>query len=160
MDTKPPQSIAIRDASAADAAEVARLLALLGHTAPPGNHAARLAAHLALGERVLVASRSPAASAPLLGVATLHVTPMLHRAGPVGRITALVVDDDARGQGVGRALVDAAESQLATQGCPLIEITSNRQRTDAHAFYERLGYTATSFRFAKTLAPATTEPRS
>ena len=31
-----------------------------------------------------------------------------------------------------------------------LEVTSNRARTDAHAFYERLGYVATSFRFAKT----------
>jgi hypothetical protein len=28
-------------------------------------------------------------------------------------------------------------------------VTSNKARTDAHAFYERLGYTATSVRFAK-----------
>ena len=76
---------------------------------------------------------------------------MLHRSGPVGRLTALVVDERARGRGVGRALIDAAEGILIERGCVLIEVTSNKRRTDAHAFYERLGYTATSFRFAKPI---------
>ena len=143
----------VRDVLATDAPEVARLLAMLGHSTPSDIDEARLAAYLALGERVLVATRSRAMPAlPLLGVLTAHVTPVMHRAGPVGRVTALVVDESARGQGVGRALVTAADTLLAERGCMLIEITSNKSRADAHAFYERIGYTATSLRFAKTIA--------
>jgi len=93
--------------------------------------------------------RAGGGSESLLGVLTLHITPVLHRAGPVGRLTMLVVDESARGEGIGRALVTAAEAYFAERGCALVEVTSNKRRTDAHAFYERLGYQGTSERFAK-----------
>ena len=146
------EPLEIREAKLADAAEVVRLLAQLGHEQPAGEPAARLAAFLNRGERVLVAGRTPlVAGAPLLGAVTLHIMPVMHRAGPIGRLSAVVVDEPARGAGVGRALVLASEAFLLVRGCAMIEITSNIKRTGAHAFYERLGYAATSVRFAKTL---------
>jgi len=135
-----------------DAPEVARLLATLGYEWAIKEMSSRLSVFLASGEYGLVAVRSQAgATRPLLGVVTLHITPVLHRAGPVGRLTALVVDESARGQGVGRALANAAEAYFVARGCVLVEVTSNNRLTDAHAFYERLGYTATSLRFGKPL---------
>jgi GNAT superfamily N-acetyltransferase len=142
-------SYEVRAATAADVPELARLLALLGYPIEERVLAERLAAFDAAGEMALVADGGER----LLGALTIHATPVLHRAGPVGRLTALVVDDAARGRGVGRALVRAAEAVLAARGCVLLEVTSNRRRTDAHAFYERLGFDATSFRFAKALTP-------
>lgn len=143
------ERVLVRDMSAGDAAEVTRLLAQLGYPWRVSDVAARIETFLASDERALIASRGESAS--LLGVLTLHVTPVLHRAGPVGRLTMLVVDETARGQGIGRALVTAAEAYFAERGCSLVEVTSNKRRTDAHAFYERLGYERTSERFAKPL---------
>ena len=145
--------VVVREVAPTDAPEVARLFAELGYSWPTHTIAARLAAFLATGEHALVATR-PLAQAPLLGVLTLHITPVLHRAGPVGRLTSLVVDESARGQGVGRALVASAEHYFAAHGCVMVEVTSNKRRADAHAFYEHLGYSGTSFRFAKSLSPA------
>ena len=145
-------SIEVREAVAADAAEVVRLLAQLGHSQPAGDPAARLAAFFDQGDHVLVAVQAPSApGSSLVGALTLHIMPVMHRAGPIGRLTAVIVDEAARGKGVGRALVAAAEVLLRERGCAMIEITSNKKRTDAHAFYEGLGYTATSFRFAKQI---------
>jgi ribosomal protein S18 acetylase RimI-like enzyme len=142
-------AIEVREAVLTDAPELIRLLALLGHEMPAGKPEARLAAFLEGGDRVLVATL--AGSETIVGAITLHVTTVLHRPGPIGRFTALIVDESARGKGVGKALVRAAEKRFESQGCALIEVTSNKKRTDAHAFYEGLGYTATSFRFARTL---------
>jgi GNAT superfamily N-acetyltransferase len=148
MPTSPDASLAIRDADADDAAALAALLTELGHPTSPEELAARLPQLVAGGDHALVATRG---GAPL-GLLTTHATPTLHRPRPVGRITALVVAEAERGRGVGRALVEAAERRLTARGCGMVEVTSNRQRTDAHAFYERLGYAITSYRFMKPLA--------
>ena len=80
-----------------------------------------------------------------LATSIMHV---LHRPGPVGRISMMVVEEGLRSQGIGAELVRAAEAWLKQQGCGMIEVTSNVKRTDAHRFYERLGYERTSWRFA------------
>jgi ribosomal protein S18 acetylase RimI-like enzyme len=150
-------AVQVREARITDASEVVRLLSQLGHAQPAGDDSARLAAFLEQGECVLVAERDSSQPEPLLGVVTLHIAPVMHRAGPIGRLSAVVVDESARGAGVGRALVAAAEAHFAARGCAMIEVTSNKARTDAHAFYERLGYTATSVRLAKK-TPALAAP--
>jgi len=141
-------TLEVRDARPDDAPALAALLAELGYPAPDAVVAERLEALRQEGEVVLVAARG----GDRLGVLSIHVTPVLHRPTPVARLTLLVVPERARGQGVGRALVEAGERILAARGCALVEVTSNRRRTDAHAFYERLGYEATSLRLKKDLS--------
>ena len=141
------ESVEIRSARPDDAPGLAALLAELGFPAPAKVIAERLDAMLSSNEVVLIALRD---SKPL-GVLTVHITPVLHRPTPVGRLTALVVTESVRGQGIGRALVETGEEMLAARGCELVEVTSNHRLIDAHAFYERLGYEATSLRFKKTL---------
>jgi len=93
-------------------------------------------------------------SSELLGFVTVHVTPVLHRPTPVGRMTALVVATRARGLGLGRALVASAERHLADAGCGLVEVTSNQEMSEAHSFYQQLGYAMTSYRFCKPPPPS------
>ena len=99
------------------------------------------------GFTVLVAERDGVV-AGCLSTSTMRV---LHRPAPVGRISMMVVDEDLRGRGIGAALVRAAEEALAAQSCYMVEVTSNARRTEAHRFYERLGYERTSVRLAKAL---------
>ena len=47
-----------------------------------------------------------------------------------------------RGQGVGRALVEHAIARARAHGCRIIQLTTDKRRTDAHRFYERLGFVA------------------
>jgi GNAT superfamily N-acetyltransferase len=92
----------------------------------------------------------------LIGVAALHVSPLLEVTGKSGRLGALVVDERFRGQGVGQSLVKAAEEQARAAGCVKMEITSSRYRTRTHKIYLQMGYEdvcASSARFIKSLAP-------
>ena len=143
--------IAIRSATPHDATELARLLTQLGHPTAPSDITANWDAWRNEHNDALVAPRE---DGTLAGVVTVHSMLVLHRRRPVGRITSLIVDAPVRGEGIGRALMTAAEAVLAARGCGLLEITSNARRTDAHAFYERLGYAKTSVRLAKEIAPA------
>src|SRR5688572_11737582 len=138
-------SAPIRDASVHDAPTIAALLAQIDYPTDADDARARLARVTAAGDRVLVAERGGA----VVGLLQLHVRHALHRARPVGTLVVLVVDAGARGAGIGAALVAAGERALAAAGCGHVEVASNRRRTRAHAFYERLGYEPTSFAFRK-----------
>lgn len=56
-------------------------------------------------------------------------------------ILALAVEEDYRGQGVGRALVTAIEKWAASSGSAGVRLVTSMYRADAHAFYEACGYT-------------------
>lgn len=139
----------LRPATTDDAAAIAGLLTQLGYPTLVDAARARLADLLRRGppDRVVVAEMD----GKVVAVMTLHLTPELHRARPIGRVTALVVDESVRGSGVGAEMMEEAERILREDGAGLLELTSNMRRVDAHRFYERLGYQKTSFRFAKEL---------
>lgn len=71
--------------------------------------------------------------------------------GEFMRLTALAVREDLQGHGIGRQLVEAAEALARAHGTVALSLHSNRRRTSAHAFYERLGFEKTSFAFKKPL---------
>jgi len=59
---------------------------------------------------------------------------------PYAEICALVVEEAARGRGIGAALVEGAERWAAGRGLRTIHVRSNVRRERARRFYERLGY--------------------
>jgi ribosomal protein S18 acetylase RimI-like enzyme len=69
-----------------------------------------------------------------------------------GKILALVVSGSLRRSGIGRALIAEAESDLARRGIKRIAVDTKLTRTDAHKFYEALGYERNGWRFVKNLA--------
>ena len=138
----------IRRAGPLDAAALAALIGQLGYEASENEVAERLAAMQAEGREVFVAELDGA----VVGCLSTSVMHVLHRPAPVGRISMMVIDEAVRSRGIGAALVRVAEEALAAQGCYIVEITSNARRTEAHRFYERLGYERTSVRLAKELS--------
>ncbi len=71
-------------------------------------------------------------------------------------IGGLVVDRGSRNQGIGRRLLAHAEEWAAQQGCAVVRLSSNEKRIEAHAFYQRAGYTIlkTQYSFAKSVGAA------
>lgn len=87
----------------------------------------------------------------VVGLAAVHVMSLLERDDPIARVTAMVVAEGGRGRGVGRALLDQLEEVARVQGCDRIDLTSRYEREGAAAFYRRMGFEDTSFRFVKRL---------
>ena len=59
---------------------------------------------------------------------------------PFVEIAGLVVDETARGAGVGAALLRAAETWTNERGYDRLRVRSNIVRDRAHEFYKREGY--------------------
>ncbi|SHH23891.1 GNAT family N-acetyltransferase [Ferrimonas marina] len=85
----------------------------------------------------------------IVGVVSCHLTNLLHQAGYCGRITSLVIDENHRGLGTGKALLQAAESYFVESGCYKVEVTSSEHRNAAHEFYRACGYQVHGLRFLK-----------
>ena len=134
----------VRLATVADAAALEDLIRQLGFEENAAEISVRLAELEHAGLAVFVAE----ADRRVVGCLTTSIMPVLHRPKPVGRISMMVVQEGFRSRGIGAALLRAAQAWLTEQGCGLIEVTSNLKLTDAHRFYERQGFEATSLRFA------------
>ena len=79
----------------------------------------------------------------VVGTLQLTVVPGLSRRGALrAQIEAVRIRADRRGAGLGEALVRWAIAEAGRRGCALVQLTSDRTRTDAHRFYERLGFVA------------------
>ena len=68
--------------------------------------------------------------------------------GPVGWVEELLVTQDYRGRGLGRALMSAFESWAAGRDCVLVALATRR----AAPFYEALGYTESAAYLRKVLS--------
>ena len=55
-------------------------------------------------------------------------------------VQALVVDQNCRGTGVGKAMMNIAERWALDRGFSSVALRSSVSRSDAHAFYNRIGY--------------------
>jgi GNAT superfamily N-acetyltransferase len=142
-----PPKPKLRDAKPADSKVLVKLIKFLGHEIDERSVRKNIAKLAKIGEAPLVATLDK----KLVGLCGIHKTVTMHRPAPVGRITIIVVAEDAQDHGIGRMLVEEAERRLRKAGCQIVEVTSNDRRTAAHAFYRHMGYERTSMRFMKKL---------
>ena len=78
----------------------------------------------------------------VIGVLQLSFIPGLTRRGMWrGQIEGVRVAAEERG--VGRAMLEWAVGECRKRGCGLVQLTSDKRRSDAHGFYEALGFEAT-----------------
>ncbi|MFD0056679.1 GNAT family N-acetyltransferase [Streptomyces sp. NPDC127168] len=79
----------------------------------------------------------------VVGTLQLTIVPGLSRRGATRSIIEGVrIHADERGSGLGTQLIEWAIDESRRQGCRLVQLTSDKTRTDAHRFYERLGFSA------------------
>jgi GNAT superfamily N-acetyltransferase len=80
---------------------------------------------------------------PPCGLALLSLRPSVWHAGPVATLDELYVVPGRRGNGIGGALLSAAEAAARRRGAESLEINVDGADTGARRFYERHGYTNT-----------------
>jgi GNAT superfamily N-acetyltransferase len=132
----------------ADSAAVADLVTLLGYDTTGAEMQERMTAVQADDSYVTLVAERDGAIAGFVGA---RIGQYYERTGRYGQILILSIAEDSRRQGVGRALVDAAEAWARSRGAQAILVNSGRQREEAHLFYEGMGYSATGLRFVKAL---------
>ena len=136
--------VVIRRATAADVAAIVAMIAddQLGATRESLDD---LTPYLAAFEQIdadpnqllVVADRN----AEVIGTLQLTIIPGLSRRGSTrGLIEAVRVAVPARGSGLGTTLIQWAVEESRTRGCTLVQLTSDKTRTDAHRFYTNLGF--------------------
>lgn len=77
----------------------------------------------------------------VVGVAQLTYIPGISRNGATRLLVEAVrVDATLRGQGIGQLLMAYAHERGRARGAALAQLTSDKQRPDAHRFYRSLGY--------------------
>jgi GNAT superfamily N-acetyltransferase len=140
------EEVVTRESQSSDYHSIAMLLHQLGYAATP----ALILEKLQLltpspTDKIFVATVRD----KIVGSISLHALPMFHAAGYLGRITSMVVDEHHQGDGIGSALIAAAENWFKTVGCVKLEVTSGDHRPTAHRFYAKHGFVRDGQRFAK-----------
>ena len=144
-----PEAISIRPAAPSDAPILCELLAQLGYPASETEIPARLGAVANFPRAAAFVATN--GYGEVVGLATTHIFPSIHDNGPVAWLTTLVVLEDARGAGIGSALVKHVEKWATQNGAKRLSVTSGKQRKATHEFYEKLDYENTGLRFTKKL---------
>lgn len=140
-------SVGIRAATQSEAAAIAVLLGQLGYPTDGPTLAARLALLPAANAAAFVAI----VEQQVVGTFSIHVLRLLTSGEPVAYLTSLVVADGLRGQGVGSAMIRAAEQESRARGADRLVVTTHLRRVEVHAFYERRGFEFTGRRYVKAL---------
>jgi len=148
--------IAIRTPVPGDAGDIARLSGALGYPATAAEIAARLESLADDPSQCVRLAEGP--DGTVLGWA--HAAhQVLLESGARCELLGLVTTPEARGTGVGRALVEAVETWARGAGLPLVSLRCNVVRTATHGFYEHLGYrrAKTQHAFRKALVAGAAE---
>ncbi len=77
-------------------------------------------------------------------IGTLQLTFLTHlarRGAKRAQIEAVRVASTERGGGVGEKMFRWAIAEARARGCAMVQLTTDKRRPDAHAFYARLGFT-------------------
>lgn len=88
----------------------------------------------------------------IVGTMQLTIVPGLSRGGTTRlQVEGVRVAGDARGTGLGTAMLEWAHNHGRARGATLAQLTTDAARDRAHAFYRRLGYEDTHVGFKRPL---------
>ena len=82
-----------------------------------------------------------------LGFISFHTQNLLHHCGPVGEIQEFFINQNHRGKGIGRQLIEKIMQYAEENNLKSIEVTTNRRRVENVLICENLGFTLSHNKF-------------
>jgi ribosomal protein S18 acetylase RimI-like enzyme len=140
--------VSVRRAESGDAAALAELMTQLGYPTRASEMEMRMESLRADKNYATFIAISKGRVCGMIGTRTSY---SYEHNSPGGAILALTVSEGMRGRGVGQALIAAAENDFAQRNIRRVAVYSHFRRTEAHEFYEKLGYSRNGFRLVKEL---------
>ncbi|MCA1596925.1 MAG: GNAT family N-acetyltransferase [Chloroflexi bacterium] len=144
--------ITVRPATSRDFTAASRLLTELGRPAP--NPDTLLKVQQGYEDYLARPDVSPLVAVlegEIVGFMSLEFRYRLNHADPQAWIPDLVVADEHRGKGAGRALLNRGFELARERGCWGVTLESGHQRTVAHALYRSAGMTEGGYYFTLKL---------
>ncbi|HKG05493.1 MAG TPA: GNAT family N-acetyltransferase [Pedobacter sp.] len=138
----------IRKAETKDVPAIRDLLEQLGYPTQDGLVARRLEKLGISSEHCDVVCES---GNNVVGFMSVHFIPQVAFDAEYAVISYLIVDDQKRSHGIGKALEEYATEIAVERGCRRIYLHSNARRVDAHRFYIRQDYEEYAKTFVKYL---------
>ena len=84
-----------------------------------------------------------------IGYISCHGQILLHHGGMVFEIEELFVMEPYRKKGVGKLLLKGLDEYLAKRNYVMLEVTTNKHRTETIAFYAASGFEETHVKFTR-----------
>jgi GNAT superfamily N-acetyltransferase len=137
-----PPSVSLRSLREDDFPAASRLVAEIGaHRSPlPDRMDAVERAYREIVRRSTDASLLAEWDSTAVGICTVEIRSTLRRQAPEAWIPELVVTEQSRGQGIGRALLEGAVQAVGNRGAARVALESGPQRVTAQSLYRSMGF--------------------
>lgn len=137
----------IRLAQLGDIYPIAELLVQLGYDTAPSKIEHMVSKPSSGNDEILVGILDGS----VVAVMSLIYFDYFPSAEKICRITAIVVDEDIRGSGIGTKLIEHAKVQALAKKCKVLEITTSLKREKTQEYYESIGFQKSSFKYVQEL---------
>lgn len=128
--------IRVRKMLAEDAAAVNLLSAQLGYPLAPAQTVENIKAVLQSKKHIAFVAMHENSVVGWIGAAQMIMIELM----PHCEINGLVIDERYKGRGVGKLLIENVKQWAKKNGNDVLSLHCNLTRTEAHLFYEHLGF--------------------
>lgn len=88
----------------------------------------------------------------IIGFVHVRTVTDYYTQAPIGHVSDIVVADKAEGRGVGRALLEAAQSWARGKGYRMMQLFVLPENAGARKLYERMGYRSEWIKYVTPLS--------
>lgn len=134
-----PQQVLLRTVEKMDLIQVKGLIDELENTISDSNIFDSIFQEYLLHENTLMFVVEHADEG-IIGFASCKGQRLLHHQGMVFEIQEMIVRARHQGKGYGRLLFEKIQHEVLARGAKSLEVTSNKRRKEAHAFYVSMGF--------------------